>query len=337
VTNNLTPHQILAAAMLRATDARNGLAPYCGVILRGLLRRQMSKAIEEELGPGRATMAVTKDGILYWSASFVARQSIDELAFGLIHEAMHLLLDHFGRAEAINAPPEHNVIINLAQDACINDELKKAFEKAHPNVGKDCVYSSSLKQPPGLIWEERYRRLLKNAVKVPMPMCGGCAHNPLPGEKTNGSGEGRSQAQLDRLRKETAQAIRDHAAKQPGTVPAELEVWADALLTPPRVDWRTRLGALVRDAIAYRPGVGHSTFLRRSRRQAGVGYGVGRPVMPGQHQAVPRVACVIDTSGSMMGKPLVDAASEMQGVFAAAGAAVTVCMGSRKWGRWRRP
>ncbi len=320
----LTPNQLLAAGMIRATDPRNGMAPYCAVILRGLLRRQMTEALEQELGPGRATLAVTNDGILYWSATFVSKCLVDELAFGLIHEAMHVLLDHFSRAKTINVPPEHYPIVNLAQDACINDELRKAFEKTHPKIGADAVYSSTLKQPPGLIWEERYRRLLKDAVKVKMPMCGGSAHNPLPGEKM-GSGEGRSQAQLDRLRKETAQAIREHNAKQPGTVPNELAVWADALLTPPRIDWRTQLGALVRDAIAYRPGVGHSTFLRRSRRQAGVGCGIGCPVMPGQHQAVPRVACVIDTSGSMMGEPLVAAASEMQGVLAAAGAAVTVC------------
>jgi len=312
--------------MLRATDARSGFAPYCGAILRGLLRRQMPEAMEAALGPGRATMGVTKDGILYWSADYVARQSVDELAFTLVHEAMHLLLNHHDRAEAIQAPREHDEIINRAQDACINDDLKKAFEKTHPNIGKDGIYSSTLQQPPGLIWEERYRRLLKNAKKMPRPMCGGCAHNPLPGEKTGkGSGEGRSEAQLERLRKETAQAIQEHASKHPGTVPGSLEVWADTMLAPPKVDWRTQLGQLVRDAIAYRPGVGHTTFLRRSRRQAGVGYGVGRPVMPGQHQAVPRVACVIDTSGSMCGAPLVQAASEMQGVLAAAGAAVTVC------------
>jgi predicted metal-dependent peptidase len=323
----LTPNQLLATGMIRATDPRNGMAPYCAVILRGLLRRQMTEALEQELGPGRATLAVTNDGILYWSATYVAKCSVDELAFGLIHEAMHVLLDHFSRAKAINVPPEHYSIVNLAQDACINDELRKAFEKTHPKIGADAVYSSTLKQPPGLIWEERYRRLLKNAVTIKMPMCGGSAHNPLPGEKmgSGASGEGRSQAQLDRLRKETAQAVREHNAKQPGTVPNELAVWADALLTPPRIDWRTQLGALVRDAIAYRPGVGHSTFLRRSRRQAGVGYGIGCPVMPGQHQAVPRVGVLLDLSGSMLGERLRSATSELQGVLAAVGAAVTVC------------
>jgi len=312
--------------MLRATDARSGFAPYCGAILRGLLRRQMPEAMEAALGPGRATMGVTKDGILYWSADYVARQSVDELAFTLVHEAMHLLLNHHDRAEAIQAPREHDEIINRAQDACINDDLKKAFEKTHPNIGKDGIYSSTLQQPPGLIWEERYRRLLKNAKKMPRPMCGGCAHNPLPGEKTGkGSGEGRSEAQLERLRKETAQAVHEHASKHPGTVPGSLEVWADTVLVPPKVDWRTRLGQLVRDAIAYRPGVGHTTFLRRSRRQAGVGYGPGRPVMPGQHTAVPRVGVLLDLSGSMMGERIRSATAELQGILAAVGAAVTVC------------
>lgn len=320
--STLTPQEILGAAMLRAMDPRVGMAPYCAVILRGLLRRQMTPSMEEALGQGRATMAVTNTGILYWSAAWIARQSIEEVAFGLVHEAFHVLLDHFVRADAIKAPPEHNVIINLAQDACINDELRKALAKTHPSVGKTAVYSETLQQPPSLPWEERYRLLLKNSESMPAPMCGSCAHNPLPGEEP---GMGRSQAQLDRMRKETAQSIREHENKQPGTVPDSLVVWADTVLAPPRVDWRTRLGQLVRDAVAYRPGVGHTTFLRRSRRQAGVGHGAGRPVLPGQHTAVPRVACVIDTSGSMCGEPLVDAASEMQGVLAAVGANVTVC------------
>ena len=79
----------------------------------------------------------------------------------------------------------------------------------------------------------------------------------------------------------------------------------------------------MRGAVAYKSGAVDCNWKRPSRRQGGVGFGVGRPVMPSFHAPVPEVAVVIDTSGSMGKDQLSAALSEIQGVLSATGANVT--------------
>lgn len=324
----MTPLQQLAAAVVRVTEGNNALAPYFGAVLRGLLRRQMSPDVEAALAArGGATLAVSSNGVLLWSASYVAKKSTDELAWDLMHETLHVLLKHFDRADAIGVTAETAPLANLAQDACINEELHKTW----PTLGKDAVYPETLKQPLGLVFEARYRLLLQNKSKQPKSgvgrgQCGSCATGG-EGKGKSSEADGRSEAEMDRIRKQVAHDVKAHVqAKGIGSVPGGLDVWADAQLSPPKVDWRTKLGRLVRGAIAYKSGAVDLTYHRPSRRQSGIGYGVGRAIMPALHAPVPRVGIVLDTSGSMSRKRLVAAASELPGVISATGASITMCV-----------
>ena len=60
-----------------------------------------------------------------------------------------------------------------------------------------------------------------------------------------------------------------------------------------------------------------------SRRQAGIGYGTGRPVLPRLRAPMPRVAVAVDTSGSMSGGDLDRAMGETSAILRAIGAPVT--------------
>jgi len=336
----LTPQQLLATAILRVSDPVNGFAPYFGVALRGLIRRQMSPEVEAHLATrGSATLAVSADAVLHWSANYVATRTVDELAYDLMHETMHVLLKHADRGKAIGvATSEQHQLANLAADACINEELRKSWKDWDKKA--TAVYPETLEQPLGLIFEERYRLLQekqkqknksekdeknsksgKGSGGVTKGQCGGCAGEPLPGE---GSGEGRSEAQIERVRRETAEAVQAHAAaKGRGTVPGGLLVWADEVLGPPKVDWRAKLGQLVRNAVAYKAGMVDLSWGRPSRRQAGLGFGVGRAMLPAYRAPVPRVGVLLDTSGSMTPKALAAAMSEVQGVIQTVGGSVT--------------
>ncbi len=125
--------------------------------------------------------------------------------------------------------------------------------------------------------------------------------------------------------KETAEAIRDAASKSPGSVPGDWARLVGDLLAPPRVPWQQRLGKMVRNAVAFRPGAIVTTYNAPSRRQAGIGYGAGRPVLPRYRAPVPRVAVAIDTSGSMGAAELTEAVVEVRGILKAIGSDIQFC------------
>lgn len=350
----------------RQSGQPNGIAPYFGAILRGFIRREITEEeakVMELLGM-TPTLAVSYDGILRWYPKFIAGLSADELAAVLIHEAMHIALKHGERGAAMGVVPDPTPtppdgvdlftrarLWNHAADACINEEIRK-FTTLPKINGGSCVYPETLNQPPGLSTEERFRRLLEEQKKQQQKKasgqgqgqgkgkegaaaghCGGCAQRPLPGEPAPGKGkgkygeaEGRSEAEMARMRKATAEAVKEYSSKNRGLVPDSLERWADEMLKPAKVPWRQKLARTVRGAIAYRPGAVDFTWSRVSRRQAGVGWGVGRPVVPATHAPQPKVAVLIDTSGSMGSDTLAAALSEVSGVLDAVGANVTVAV-----------
>ena len=358
----LSPRDKLAAGMIRVVDPGKrkdgnsiGIAPYFGVLLRGLIRREFSPeqaVIMEALGMS-PTLAVSRDGVLWWSAKYVASITSDELAGVLVHEAFHLAVKHAERATALGIKPEPSVEMfskarrwNHAGDLAINTDVRKFAA-----LPKDGLFPEKFGFPDGLTAEVYYKLLEEWEKKQPkqpqggqgagqggMPgkgnpgvasgHCGGCAQHPVPGEPdpTGKSGEGRSDAELERMRRATAEAVKDFASKGRGTVPASLERWADEMLKPARIPWRQKLARVIRGAVAYRSGSADLTWGKISRRQAGVGFGVGRPVVPALHAPQPEVACVIDTSGSMSDELLTDSLSEIQGVLKAVGSNITLCI-----------
>ena len=126
--------------------------------------------------------------------------------------------------------------------------------------------------------------------------------------------------------REVAEEVQSRVKSQGiGSVPGHLRRWAEEALKPPKVPWRQKLAQLARRAVAWRPGAVDHRYDGPSRRQAGIGYGVGRPVLPRLRAPIPRVALVVDTSGSMGSKEIIDCLTEAQGVVEAVGAEVEFC------------
>ncbi len=367
----LSPREKMAAGITRVVDPSHkqsgqphGIAPYFGAILRGLIRREYTAeemTVMDAVGM-TPTLSVSNDGILRWSPKFVAGLSADELAAVLVHEAMHVALQHGARGAAMGVVPDPTPegftrarLWNHAADACINEEIRK-FTTLPKIFGASCIFPETLNQPVGLPTEERFRRLLEEQKKqqpksgggsgtatdkdeqgkaggAAAGHCGGCSQRPLPGEPAPGKGkgadgqaEGRSEAEMERMRRATAEAVKAHSSKNRGTVPGSLERWADEMLKPAKIPWRQKLARTVRSAVAYRPGAVDFTWSRVSRRQAGVGFGVGRPVVPATHAPQPKVGVLIDTSGSMGSDALAAALAEVHGVLDAAGSNITVAV-----------
>jgi predicted metal-dependent peptidase len=156
--------------------------------------------------------------------------------------------------------------------------------------------------------------------------CGSCAGRPVPGEPEEGDPEGRGESEQDRAVKEVLEAVKEAAQKGRGNVPLGLARLAEEALQPPKVPWRQKLGRAVRSAASWAAGAVDHRYDAPSRRQAGVGYGPGRPVLPRFRRPVPRVAVAVDTSGSMGTDELTRAVSETEGILKALGASVDLCV-----------
>jgi len=157
--------------------------------------------------------------------------------------------------------------------------------------------------------------------------CGSGGGQAVPGEPdedakdSTGRQVGKSEPEIRRIRRETAEAIREEASKGRGDVPAGLQRWADAELKPPKISWEQELAHSIR-GLVQRAGVVDYTYRRTSVRQAGLGFGPGKPRLAGFYEFVPNVAFVVDTSGSMGVAELNRAMAEASGVLAVLNASV---------------
>ncbi len=322
-------------------------------------------ALRPHPAPGLGTMAVDEGWRLYYDPETVLRWHEEEtrgklnkisgvgaekihhgVAAAIFHELGHVLRQHHKRRG--NRHPD---LWNRAADREINDDLIEAkwILPVEPLLPKD------IGKPPGLLAEEYFFETHLNpkgrdCEPIQMPQnamdsatwrqcpgcgaaCGGAAGNPTEWEKDNAAGSDAAPApaaagELEQeitLRKCAIDTINHMKAKGRGTVPSGLQAWAAAMLEPAKVDWRKKLAHLVRQALMSVAGASDFTWRRSGRRALHSAGRAGYPMTPAYHQPVPKVAVVLDTSGSMQtdGKDrrtlLQEALSEVYGIVKAAG------------------
>lgn len=282
--------------------------------------------------PGFGTMAVDQHWRLYFDPEL--DWPLDEQAAVLEHEVSHLLRDHAGRfADA----PYSNSAINVATDLEINDDLRAAGVPI-PDFG---CWPSKMGFPDGLLAEQYIDMLDMDDADTADPgdgsgdgsggaegdgsepgrgsqSCDGCGSGaggtPEPWELPADDSDhpGRSAAQQVVTRTAVAVAIEQHVANR-GTVPAGLERWAAALRKPAKVAWQQVLASTVRSGIGAVRGDADYTYRRTSRRR------VPGTILPSMMSPKPKVAIVIDTSGSMSDGDLADCLVEVNAVIRRAG------------------
>lgn len=154
--------------------------------------------------------------------------------------------------------------------------------------------------------------------------CGSGAGRALPGEEdlVPKDMKGRSKTELEITKRGVADAIKKAASQGRGDIPGDWNRWADFILAPPKVNWRAKLARACRRYVSKRLGAVDMSYHKPSRRQAGIGFGVGRAVLPSYFTPVPKVAVLVDTSGSMGTGELETAVNECNGVMKAISADV---------------
>ncbi|MEU6017116.1 VWA-like domain-containing protein [Streptomyces sp. NPDC047515] len=254
---------------------------------------------------GVPTMGVDRHWRCYVSPAFVDATPVAELAAVWLHEVAHLLRDHHGRADRLPAADQRDHRrLNVAQDCEINDDL----------IADGLPLPAGRMEPRlfGLPSGQLFETYLPGLPPGPDSLdCGSGAHGrPVPWELTGADGPTRlGPVEAEALRRHTAEAMRAHRRSR-GTLPAGWERWADQILEP-TADWRQALAGAVREAAAWAAGAIDYTYRRPSRRSAAL-QGV---VLPSLRRPLPRVAVVIDTSGSMSDEELASALAEVTGVL----------------------
>jgi predicted metal-dependent peptidase len=279
---------------------------------------------------GLGTVAVDARWRLYVDPVWLGHLSLEQRAAVIAqHEIEHLLRDHKTRCQAISADPKR---WNCAADLEINDD---ADQNALPPNG---MYPSTFGLPDGLLAEEYYHSLEDqdhagggSTSSSSSGSSGGKTGGSSGGTSSSGgggdgdgsdggtsgggscgggSGVGRprefeladvgsdaggvSEVEADVIRDQVASDIRDYVTTHGrGSVPAHIVMWANARARAPVRDWRRDLSAHVQ-AIRREIASGRADYSwrRLPRRTSAV-------VRPGVAAYKPRVAIVVDTSGSM--------------------------------------
>lgn len=292
------------------------------------------------------TMGVTEKGVLLWDAKDIEALTPAQIATSYLHEGLHVLNLH-GLRRGTRDPK----LWNAAADLAINSDLEAAGCDMLQNVeGKKMLLPKAFDLPSGKTAEWYYSALEQKAPQQGKPQCGsghcgsGAGHKqqaednvPQPKSASDATGsstnqkpgdaeapEGRSASEIEAIKQQVALAVQEHKEKRRGTVPGSWLAWADAIIAPPKVRWQDHLAKKARGALAEVAGMTHTTYNKPSRRQGGVGFGLGMPVMHAFVARLPKVMVAIDTSGSMAcDNAIGQAMGEVQGILKTLNAPIT--------------
>jgi len=248
------------------------------------------------------------------------KEALEQLSFIWVHEISHVLREHAERAKDANAEPK---LWNIAADLEINDSNWQGT--APPKAFKG-VFPNTFQLPEGQIAEWYYRMLLNHPnlneiMNTYFPEGlndeGSGVHGQVRDwEETDFESETGSKSQeLSDLQKELIRrgvAHEINKEKTRGNMPAGWERWADEKLTL-KINWRQILKKRMSVAIAQGLGMRIDySYSRPSRRQTQY-----NPILPPSLSGniETRVACVVDTSGSMSSEYISQALAEVFAVL----------------------
>jgi len=306
----------------------------------------MGYAVDERIvnQNGSPTMAVTERAQILVHPAFmeeiISCGGVKALGFVIAHEALHVLMGHIARTKKLLArePDADMKLVGIAQDLSINPSLRQASQKAKagimsitPPIGAcEGVFPEQYNLPEGLTFEMYYARLKAQKKEGDKPEEKSKGDGPgqgctpdmgssgdqlsddakAVGDEVTGWAEGR----LDRMIQTAAAKAQEAEARAKGSVPAGLLLDMAEACKPPSVDWRDAFRALVCHHAEHSKGAEDGIWTVPSRRQAGVGYGLGKPRLPGLVEYKPMIGVILDTSGSM-GSELQRAVDEIVGII----------------------
>ena len=274
------------------------------------------------------TMGVDKGWRLYYSPEFVMGETPEALATVLLHECLHCLHEHGERFDAVKRPASDHPVWNFAGDAAINEVLDEA-QMPWPSV-TPVRYTDLVRYgvTPGMTTEAAFFSICdyrdEHGLDNPdLTDCGSVSGGAIRSYELPADDQvspGMRSDQQDIIRDRVAHDVIERN-RTAGDVPAGLLRWAQSLMNP-RVGWREALASRMRRELASVAGRRDYVYTRPSRRQEAMRLAGSPAILPAMRQpAPPRVACIIDTSGSISEAELRGFLSEVVGIARASGVA----------------
>lgn len=284
------------------------------------------------------TMAVDKFWRCYVSPGFVRVTTVPDLAFVWLHEVSHLVRDHHRRAEVLmersrnykgpgtppldpEQPQRERMRLNLAMDCEINDDLlgnvplaaALGLSKPSSAFTHRRLTSGAFRVPDCDLFEQYVRYMTSDMIsRIQWLDCGSGAHGgDVPWELDDDSESpiGEYEGAAIRIR------VREAIKGSPGRAPKGWQRWADGRAEAAQ-DWRVLLSGAFRSALAVAGGATDYSYQRPGRRMPSLG---GAVVLPSLRRPLPRVAVIVDTSGSVSDRELGSALSEVAEIAKAVG------------------
>ena len=284
--------------------------------------------------------AVDKHLNIYWNPKAIQTicertaagkaDQAQQLGFLWVHEISHILRDHADRCEELKG---NQKLWNIAADLEINDGIWEPLVMPEAFPG---LLPEQFKLPYGEITEVYYTALLKKADIIDTSGYGDEGSGVHGGSRIWEEGDpgttqedGQNQRQVlhptDRelLKRQTAAELDSaiQSGKLIGSVPGTWKQWVQSVLKS-KTDWRKVLRHRMSVAIATGVGARVDYSYRRPSRRQSVFAPIITPTFSGDRSA--RVACVVDTSGSMGADDLASALGEVFEVLQAFNVPVTV-------------
>jgi predicted metal-dependent peptidase len=288
------------------------------------------------------TAAMDMHGRMYINPHIIDSWTPEHLATMLVHEMFHFLNEHFARKGA-----RKQKRWNIATDMEIANILRTMDFRLDTPIPH--ITPEQYNLPENLLAEEYYDRLKSNAdgngndeSNSEGPSRGDLKSGTDDGsgnESTDGYPSGSASDGIERpwelpaedaeypalseteqeiLRREVARAVEEHY-KNKGDIPAGLERLCNRVRQKKEIDWRVLLRRTVKDII-YTGGSGDQfTYRRPNRRKQNSTF-----IFPSMVRIRPKVAVVIDTSGSMNDAELQKAQQEVASLLQEIRSEITV-------------
>ena len=253
----------------------------------------------------------------YYNRNFVAAMSDAEVVFGIGHEVLHCVYDHFDVARRGDRDPR---LWNIANDYVINADLVEAnigeqiklveicFDWKYRGMISEEIYDDLFQQA-----KEEGRVIEINPLDVHMDREEGDDEGALGGEG-NGDKEGGDKngpakytaEEKEQIKQEFQNAVMQSAkAAGAGNLPGGVKRMLDKLLNP-QLDWRQLIAMQIQSVIRS-----DYTMMNPSRKGLNEGF-----YLPGMdRETTIDVAISMDVSGSIYDEMLRDFLSEVKGIM----------------------
>jgi len=289
--------------------------PFFGMLMMG-----MRFGVDDTIGT-----AATNGEIIIFDPSFADLLDDNELDFIIMHEIMHVALDHLSRGKMYD-----HTIFNVACDIVVNSNIMQVIGVNSMNIaGEDVMHLAPDGREGRLYTAEEVYHMIISEAENGVGLNGGSedgkidSHGPwsqiagkLNGDGTNGSSCNIGQidshglwSQITEARRmEIAQQVQQAAmviGKGVGCIPLGIERGLTKIHNP-RLDWREILNEFVQENMQ------DYSFVRPDNRYS------GDFIMPGfiNTDGTPgKILFMIDTSGSMLEDEITGCFSEICGAI----------------------